>query len=157
GVGLLLGAIAALVFHSALRAGSLVAAALTVGIGMLISGALHEDGLADTADALGGAYDREKLFEILKDSRVGSFGAAALVVVVGLRVALLARLGGGAMLGLLITQSLSRLPLLWMMLTMDHVSSDVMTKSRPLMQVGLPQAVVATVWPAGAIVGAVAV
>ena len=72
----------------------------------LVTGAFHEDGLADTADALGGAFDREKLFAILKDSRIGSFGATALVLVLlPLRIAALAKLGPLAMGGLLLGQT----------------------------------------------------
>ena len=59
--------------------GALGAAFVTLGASMLVTGAFHEDGLADTCDALGGAYDRAKLVDILKDSRIGSFGGAALV------------------------------------------------------------------------------
>jgi adenosylcobinamide-GDP ribazoletransferase len=88
-VGAGVGALSALVYTATASAGSVVAATLAIGAGMLITGAFHEDGLADSADALGGAYTRERLFEILKDSRVGTFGAAALVVSIGLRIALL--------------------------------------------------------------------
>jgi adenosylcobinamide-GDP ribazoletransferase len=66
------------------------AAALAVGAGVLLTGALHEDGLADTADGLGGGRDREQRLAIMKDSRIGSYGALALVIVVALRIALLA-------------------------------------------------------------------
>src|SRR5438045_786510 len=76
-VGAGVGAVAGGVAWLAAGAGSLVAGALAVIASLLVTGAFHEDGLADTADALGGAYDREKLFAILKDSRIGSFGGAA--------------------------------------------------------------------------------
>ena len=59
--------------------GALAAAACALGVSLLATGAFHEDGLADTSDALGGGFDREKILLILKDSRVGAFGAAALV------------------------------------------------------------------------------
>ena len=66
-----------------------VAAVLAVGVGVLLTGALHEDGLADTVDGLGGGSDLASKLAILKDSRVGSFGAVALVLVLGLRIAAL--------------------------------------------------------------------
>jgi adenosylcobinamide-GDP ribazoletransferase len=47
---------------------------------VLITGGLHEDGLADTADAFGGGWNREQVLTILRDSRIGSFGALALVL-----------------------------------------------------------------------------
>lgn len=154
-VGLLLGAAQAVVFQAASRAGFFAAAALTVALGMLLTGAFHEDGLADTADALGGAYDRKRLFEILKDSRVGSFGAAALAVVLVLRIALLARLGQGAALAIVLTQCLSRLPPVWLMVAMPYVTADEAAKSRLVTRAGAAQALVATSWPALAITAAV--
>ena len=65
---------------------------------VLLTGAFHEDGLADVADGLGGSAERERALEIMKDSRIGAFGAIALVLALGLKVALLAALAGqGAM------------------------------------------------------------
>ena len=154
-VGLLLGVLAALLYCCTLRAGALAAATLTVGLGMLITGAFHEDGLADSADALGGAFERQRIFEILKDSRIGAFGAAALATAIILRIVLLARLGEAAPLALFLTQSLSRLPPVWMMVAMDYVTSDAVAKSRLMTRAELPQAAVATIWPAAAIVWAI--
>jgi adenosylcobinamide-GDP ribazoletransferase len=68
----------------------LPAAALAVVAGVLATGALHEDGLADTADGLGGGRDREHRLAIMKDSRIGSYGALALILAIVLRVVLLA-------------------------------------------------------------------
>lgn len=70
------------------------AAAIAVGVGMLVTGAFHEDGLADTFDALGGGRDRDAVFRIFKDSRLGTFGVAALVLSILLRVTSLAALDG---------------------------------------------------------------
>ena len=58
----------------------------------LITGGLHEDGLADAADAFGGGWNREQTLEIMKDSRIGSFGTLAIVLSVASRVLLLAYL-----------------------------------------------------------------
>jgi adenosylcobinamide-GDP ribazoletransferase len=70
----------------------LVLALLVLALQACITGAFHEDGLADSFDALGGAVSREKALAIMKDSRIGSYGALALVLVTGLRAALLAAL-----------------------------------------------------------------
>lgn len=70
----------------------LVAAGLTIGIGLLITGALHEDGFADCADGLGATPDRDKALEIMRDSRVGAYGALALVWTIGIRWVALASL-----------------------------------------------------------------
>ncbi len=77
----------------------LPAAALTVGASVLITGAFHEDGLADTADGFGGGADRARRLAIMKDSRVGSYGALALCLIILLRVSLMSRLTpwGGAL------------------------------------------------------------
>jgi adenosylcobinamide-GDP ribazoletransferase len=71
----------------------LVSAALAVAATMILTGALHEDGLADTADGFGGSTGERRL-EIMDDSRVGTYGAAALVLSVVLRVAALAAIAG---------------------------------------------------------------
>lgn len=57
----------------------LLAAVLSIGVGLLVTGALHEDGLADCADGLGGGHTRERALEIMRDSRIGTYGACALV------------------------------------------------------------------------------
>lgn len=69
----------------------LVAAVLAVAAQVLVTGAFHEDGLADTADAAGG-WSREERFRILDDPTHGTYGVLALVLAVGLRIALIAAL-----------------------------------------------------------------
>lgn len=69
-----------------------VAATVAVLVGVVMTGAFHEDGLADTADAMGG-WSQEQRREILKDSRHGSYGVAAMVGTVLIRVACVASLG----------------------------------------------------------------
>jgi adenosylcobinamide-GDP ribazoletransferase len=56
------------------------AAALTLAATMFVTGALHEDGLADTADGFGGGDTRESKLEIMRDSRIGTFGVCALII-----------------------------------------------------------------------------
>lgn len=72
------------------------AAAAAVGFGVLITGAFHEDGLADTFDALGGGKDREAVLRIFKDSRLGTFGVSALGLSILVRIGLLGALDGTA-------------------------------------------------------------
>jgi adenosylcobinamide-GDP ribazoletransferase len=146
-VGALLGGALATVMMLCARAGPLAAAALAVSIGVLLTGALHEDGLADSADALGGASDRERLFVILRDSRIGSFGAAALCMVLVLRVALLAALGSAAPVALVLTHSLARLPPVWMMALLPSVSPEG-AKSAAVARASGLQVAVASGWVA---------
>jgi adenosylcobinamide-GDP ribazoletransferase len=62
-----------------------LAAGLALAALVLLTGALHEDGLADTADGLWGGQTRDRRLEILRDSRIGTYGVVALVLVLGLR------------------------------------------------------------------------
>ncbi|MEM9144981.1 MAG: adenosylcobinamide-GDP ribazoletransferase [Pseudomonadota bacterium] len=92
-VGLIVGAIAALVWAgAALVLPPMVAALLATSAAILVSGGLHEDGFADTADGLLGTRDRQRALEIMRDSRIGTYGALALVLSVGLRAAALGAL-----------------------------------------------------------------
>lgn len=145
-VGAGLGAAQAAAWLLVERGGALVAATVVVALGLLLTGAFHEDGLADTADALGGAMDRARMFEILKDSRIGAFGAAALVVVLVLRIALLARLDAAAPIALVLTQCLSRAPALWLMLALPYVTSDAASRSRHVARARLPQVLLGSLW-----------
>jgi len=154
-VGAVLGAALAAVMMLSARAGTVVAAALAVSAGMLLTGAFHEDGLADTADALGGATDRERLFVILRDSRIGSFGAAALCMALVLRVSLLSALSSAAPLALVLTHSLARLPPVWMMALLPSVSPEG-AKSSAIAGAGGSQVAVASGWVALLFGGALA-
>lgn len=95
-VGLLVGGVCAAVFWGAsqLWSGALPAL-LAVGVGVLVTGAFHEDGLADTFDGLGGGGTPERRLEIMKDSRIGTYGALALGLVLATKVAALATLPAG--------------------------------------------------------------
>ena len=86
-IGAVVGATGALVYWIAWQAGLRAppAAALALAATMATTGCLHEDGLADTADAFGGGSDRTHKLEIMRDSRIGAFGACALVMSLLLR------------------------------------------------------------------------
>jgi adenosylcobinamide-GDP ribazoletransferase len=90
--GALLGSFAALVMNVALGLGfrPILAAPLAVGCLIVLSGALHEDGLADCADGFFGGATRARKLEIMQDSRIGTFGAVALLLGVYMRGASLA-------------------------------------------------------------------
>ena len=114
----------------------LVAAVLGTAAGVWITGAFHEDGLADVADGLGGAMDRERALLIMKDSRVGAFGALALVLALLAKVALLALIGSvsedAMCLGLFAAHVVSRALALVLVRAMPHVGNDANSKSKPL-------------------------
>ena len=85
-VGQIVGAISGLVLVYAGKAwGGAIPAVLAVLAGILVTGAFHEDGLGDTADGLGGGRDKATRLAIMKDSRIGTYAALALVITVALR------------------------------------------------------------------------
>jgi adenosylcobinamide-GDP ribazoletransferase len=90
-VGQLVGAICAGVFILAAQVWSgWIPAILAVLFGIFVTGAFHEDGLADTADGLGGGRDKAHRLSIMKDSRIGTYGSLALIMAILLKIALLA-------------------------------------------------------------------
>lgn len=76
----------------------LVTAALAITLGLFITGAFHEDGLGDVADAFGGGWTVERRLEILKDSRHGTYGVAAMCASIVVRIVTLGSLPGPATL-----------------------------------------------------------
>jgi adenosylcobinamide-GDP ribazoletransferase len=129
GLGVGLAAGIDLVIAQWLGAGPILAAFVGLLTALVITGALHEDGLADTADALGpvGASVERRL-EILRDSRIGAFGALALIFSVGARVAALAQLAardaGLALLALAAAHVLSRAAIAWPMGALEPARDD---------------------------------
>ena len=101
--GLLVGGVIGLVRLAGQRLGlpPLVGAAWAVGTGVLLTGALHEDGLADTADGIGGGRTPARRLEIMRDSRIGSYGAITLVLALVVRVGAIAALPVGRALPML--------------------------------------------------------
>ena len=159
GVGWLVGTVAAAVYGVLAvllpdtTATPLVAAVLSTVATVLLTGGFHEDGLADVADGLGGSYNRGRALEIMKDSRVGAFGAMALCLALLVKVALVASLGSMDEDLLLISSALfaghvvSRtLPLL-LIYWMPHVGDLAASKSKPLADnVSLDSLLTAFLW-----------
>ncbi len=155
-VGGLVGAATGAAFAALRPAGALGAGIVAFGLAMLLTGAFHEDGLADTSDAMGGAFDRDKLRAILKDSRVGTFGAAALVVSVCGRAAFLARLApwsfGAIVVATAFVSASARVGPVWQMVALPYATEQG-AKSRDVTRARVPQAVIATMYAAiGAII-----
>jgi adenosylcobinamide-GDP ribazoletransferase len=109
-VGMTAGAM--LIFAHALGLPPLVAAFVALGALVVLTGALHEDGLGDVADGFGGGRSRDDKLRIMRDSRIGTYGVVAVVFSLGLRAAALAALP--AVLGaaaIIAAAALSRAPL----------------------------------------------
>ena len=141
GIGWLVGGVSAAVFVVASSglpgvAGAFAAALLSVVATLMLTGAFHEDGLADVADGLGGSAHRDRALEIMKDSRIGAFGAIALVLALGLKVALVVVLAGrglpaaaAAMVG---AHVLSRLAPMFLIRWLPYAGDNGASKAKPL-------------------------
>jgi adenosylcobinamide-GDP ribazoletransferase len=157
GVGWLVGGVVALASAALLALlpvsgfTPLVVAALGTVLSVMVTGAFHEDGLADVADGLGGSLDRARALEIMKDSRVGAFGAIAVMLALLVKLSLLALLGSlnGSLMcvALFAAHVVSRT---WPLLTirlLPHVGDAAGSKSKPLAdQISLAALVVAFLW-----------
>ncbi len=169
GVGVLVGAVAAAVYAllAALLPDTayspLVAAVLSTVATALLTGGFHEDGLADVADGLGGSYNKARALEIMKDSRVGAFGAMALSLALLAKVALLALLGSvdgppdgwdaapfegwyvctALFAGHVVSRTLPLLLVYWL----PHVGDTAASKSKPLAdQISFNSLLIAFLW-----------
>lgn len=109
-VGFIVGMIGALTLLGAQLVGLPpdIAAGLALAATILATGGLHEDGLADVADGFGGGRDRARKLDIMRDSRIGSYGTLALILSVGMRWQLIGALGTAAAPGMVAAAVLSR-------------------------------------------------
>lgn len=131
-VGLVVGIIAAAVYAlAALWLPAPVAAVLSTAATIYITGAFHEDGFADTCDGLGGGMTRERALEIMKDSRVGAYGAIGIVCMLAAKLTALATLPPvSAIAALLLAHPLSRLAATSLIWKMDYARAE--GKAKPL-------------------------
>jgi len=166
GIGLLAGLLGAGVAWLLLRwlppvpATPFVAAAFSTIATVLFTGALHEDGLADVADGLGGSHERKRALEIMKDSRIGAFGAMALVLAFCTKLGLLALLGALSVrslcIGLVLAHVVSRAWPLLVIRWLPYAGEADGTKAKPMADAIAPGTLaVAAAWT-GAVLGAVA-
>lgn len=103
-------------------------ALLAVGFGLLLTGALHEDGLADCADGFGGGRDKEAKLAIMRDSRIGAYGTLALILSVFLRASAIAQLANPAG-ALIAAHALSRAVIPGMMVQLPPASTTGLAAS----------------------------
>jgi len=163
GVGLLVGVLAAAGYGAAWMLlpdsawSHLVAAVLATALGAWLTGALHEDGLADTVDGLAAGVDRESILEVMKDSRLGGFGAMALVATLLGKVLLLGLIGSaegwaGAVAALVAAHAISRGLTLAIVATLPNIGRAGASKSLAMAS-GIARAglVTAAIWCAAAL------
>lgn len=126
-IGWLVGAVTATGFYAASFLWPQVTAVLlALAIGILLTGAFHEDGFADVCDGFGGGYDKQQILAIMRDSQIGSYGALGLFLLMALKISSLCTLPATAVpLSLLAGHSLSRYSPLHLM----HVYSYARTEA----------------------------
>ncbi len=131
-VGLVVGAIGAGVYAAAAFVfPAPVAAVLSTAATIYATGAFHEDGFADTCDGLGGGMTRERVLEIMKDSRVGAYGAIGVVGILAAKCTTLAMLPPPSAIGaLLLAHPLSRLAATSLIWRMEYARAE--GKAKPL-------------------------
>ena len=138
-VGILLGALLALSYVGfSYFLPSNIAILLTMALSLLLTGAFHEDGLADMADGIGGAFEIEKKLAIMKDSRIGTYGSVTLLMALLLKFSLLVELAqhdsNYLLLTIILAASLSRAVAGSLISSMPYVSDSEQSKSKPLAQ-----------------------
>ncbi|KAA5610648.1 adenosylcobinamide-GDP ribazoletransferase [Rhodovastum atsumiense] len=115
-----------------------VAVGLALAAGLLLTGALHEDGFADVCDGFGGGTTRDRVLEIMRDSRIGAFGAIGLVMLLGLKWQAMAALPPALLPAAVIAaHALSRGAAVAMMVVLPYARTDA-SRARPI--VGHPGA-----------------
>ncbi len=133
-IGWLVGGVSAGVFwglHFVLP--QLVAVALSMVAGILLTGCFHEDGFADFCDGFGGGTSREKIFTIMKDSRIGTYGTVGLVGVLGVKFLALSSLSVELLVfALLAGHAFSRLAPVFIIFTSNYSREDETSKSKPI-------------------------
>jgi adenosylcobinamide-GDP ribazoletransferase len=134
-VGAALGCVTFGAFRLTQPLGITAAATVATALAVLMTGALHEDGLADSADGLLGAVSRERALEIMKDGRIGTYGTVALILALVLRIHLLSKIGCESWLPLVLSPSLGRLGPVWLMTHLDH-AAPTQAKQKDLVAIG---------------------
>jgi adenosylcobinamide-GDP ribazoletransferase len=125
-VGALLGAFCGLFFELCRKPlGASLAGLLALSAAVTLSGGLHEDGLADCADAIRTGRTREKMLAILKDSRIGVYGAIALILCIAVRWQALTHVQVNAAVGLASSIALSRSSLVVLAATTKPLGSGL--------------------------------
>ena len=135
-VGLLIGVLCAGVFWlGSILFTPLVASVISTAFGIKLTGAFHEDGLADSCDGLGGGLTRERTLEIMKDSRLGTYGVLGLVSALLLKINLLAAMPlSVAIVALIIGHTASRLLCISLLTLLPYGGEIEHAKAKPMAQ-----------------------
>jgi adenosylcobinamide-GDP ribazoletransferase len=133
-VGLVVAAIAAGAYAlAAMFLPPVVAVLLSTAAGIYATGAFHEDGFADMCDGFGGGHSRERVLEIMKDSRIGAYGAIGILLLLATKLAALASLpSAGVLAALFVAHPASRLMATALIWRMEYARAE--GKAKPMAQ-----------------------
>jgi adenosylcobinamide-GDP ribazoletransferase len=133
-VGVLVGGFGAFVFWSfSFLFPTSIAILISMLATILLTGAFHEDGLADFCDGFGGGYTPEKILDIMKDSRVGTYGSIGLIAALGLKFFSLLHLDPARLpMILIVGHAVSRIFPVVLIYTSQYVRLDASSKAKPI-------------------------
>lgn len=133
-VGIIVGGVAALSFWSLNTFFPVsIAVLLSMVISILFTGAFHEDGFADFCDGFGGGYTPEKILEIMKDSRIGTYGSVGLFTILGIKFMALTHIDSMRIPLILIAgHAVSRIFPVLLIYTSDYARLDASSKTKPV-------------------------
>lgn len=139
-IGALVGTCGALIYLSAIQIWpASIAVALSMAATVLLTGAFHEDGFADSCDGFGGGWRREQVLTIMKDSRIGSYAAIGLVLLLALKFLSLFALAQASVqsssrivIALIFGHACSRLLAISYLYNFDYVRDDDSSKVKPM-------------------------
>lgn len=131
-VGMLVGGVGALVYFLIASLGLIpIAIVFSLVVMILITGGFHEDGLADSFDGFGGGYSKPEVLSIMKDSRIGTFGALSLILLLLLKFVLISELPvKNVPVIILLAHALSRLNPILLIYTSNYISIDDKGKAK---------------------------
>ncbi len=133
-IGWIVAGISSLVFYGASSIfNPEISILLSMVASILTTGAFHEDGFADVCDGFGGGWTQEKILEIMKDSRVGTYGSVGLILILALKFYSLEFLDNQTLIWtLFMAHSISRFVALSFIFTLNYVREDALSKVKPI-------------------------
>lgn len=133
-IGLIVGSAAALVFWGAIHVfPTEIAIVLSMATTILLTGAFHEDGFSDTCDGFGGGYTKESILNIMKDSRIGNYGAIGIILILLFKFFIINSLPIDKIVFILIaSHALSRLAPVLLIYRLEYSRDDELSKAKPI-------------------------
>lgn len=133
-IGIIVGGVGALFFWGAIQIFPVsIAVILSMVATIFFTGAFHEDGFADFCDGFGGGYTKERILEIMKDSRIGTYGSVGLLMILGIKFLALTQIEISRIpLVLIAGHAISRLFPVLLIYTSEYARLDSLSKTKPI-------------------------